>query len=106
MSTINNTLYRFYAEDGKLLYVGQTANPGSRLAQHSAKKSWWRAVAKITLEHYTTSLLVKEAERRAIEREQPYYNNHFSTGEHGDGRSFNEADRAYKFPHRRDSLED
>ena len=104
--SINNTLYRFYAADGRLLYVGQTADPGKRFAKHSVTHAWWRAVDKITLEHYTTPALVKEAERQAIERDRPYYNSHFNTVERGDERSFSEDDRLYKFPHRRDSLDD
>lgn len=36
-----NTLYRFYDAGESLLYIGITNNPGRRLEQHSATKSWW-----------------------------------------------------------------
>jgi len=103
---INNTLYRFFAQDGRLLYVGQTADPGKRFTRHSVSHAWWRAVNAIVLEHYTTPSLAKQAERLAIENEQPYYNLHFNAVERGDASSFTKEDRLYKFPLRRDSLDD
>lgn len=69
-----HALYRFYDESGVLLYVGITANIGSRFKQHSAEKPWWTEVDRITLEHHPDRPTVLEAERRAIQAEAPRHN--------------------------------
>lgn len=67
-------LYRFYADDGALLYVGVTNNPTRRFSKHEDDKPWWHEVRGITVEHYNTREDVLAAERRAIEVEHPRYN--------------------------------
>jgi hypothetical protein len=45
-------LYRFYAADDQLLYVGLTINPGKRMERHRGEKPWWNDIARVTLEHH------------------------------------------------------
>jgi len=101
--SVNHTLYRFRAADGKLLYVGKTANPGARFAKHGLDHSWWRAVATITLEHYANNELLTQAERQAIRNERPYFNTAFN-----DARGVSHSQivvRAYNFPSLRTTIE-
>lgn len=70
----DHALYRFYGDDGALLYVGITHNPGARFSQHMADKPWWVDVRGITMERYPDRPSVLAAERRAIEVESPRHN--------------------------------
>lgn len=69
-----HALYRFYDADGQLLYVGITADPGSRWRKHAHDKPWWHDVANITIETHPTRADVLEAERAAILTEKPRHN--------------------------------
>jgi predicted GIY-YIG superfamily endonuclease len=69
-----NTLYRFYAADDTLLYVGLTVNPGRRLEKHKALQPWWKDVARIDMEQHPDMRTLRDAEREAIETEKPLYN--------------------------------
>lgn len=69
-----HALYRFYDATGQLLYVGITADPGSRWRSHAREKPWWHQVAHITLEAHPTRETVLDAERAAIRRERPLHN--------------------------------
>jgi predicted GIY-YIG superfamily endonuclease len=66
-------VYRCYSNSGQLLYVGETGDLGTRLADH-AKKLWFVQVRGITLEWYADELEALKAERRAIHVEHPKYN--------------------------------
>jgi predicted GIY-YIG superfamily endonuclease len=66
-------VYRCYADDGQLLYVGETGELGTRFASH-AQKLWFTQVRGITLEWYADELDALNAERRAIHIEHPKYN--------------------------------
>jgi predicted GIY-YIG superfamily endonuclease len=66
-------VYRCYADDGQLLYVGETGELGTRFASH-AQKLWFTQVRGITLEWYADELSALNAERRAIHVEHPKYN--------------------------------
>lgn len=69
-----HALYRFYADDGTLLYVGITLDPGARWRAHRDDKPWWQQIVNITVETYTDRCSVLDAERAAIIAEQPRYN--------------------------------
>lgn len=73
MST-THALYRFYDTTDQLLYVGITADPGSRWRSHAHEKPWWQHVAKITVETHPDRTTVLEAERAAIVTEKPLHN--------------------------------
>lgn len=68
-----NTLYRFYAKNGKLLYIGRTHHIESRFSSHRREKPWER-VSRITLEHYDTADDLCRAEAAAIRDEAPLWN--------------------------------
>lgn len=67
-------LYRFFDSAGTLLYVGQTRDPGRRLAQHGGEKSWWERVANVTIEWCDDRAAALEAEKTAIREERPLFN--------------------------------
>lgn len=66
-------LYRFYDQDGVLLYVGISVAPWARWRAHRRLKPWWRDVTTITLERYWTHE-IRDAEKIAIRTERPLYN--------------------------------
>lgn len=68
-------LYRFFDSEGNLLYVGISLHAALRVMEHRIEKPWWPEVATITVEHLTGSrTTAARAERRAIKREHPRYN--------------------------------
>lgn len=67
-------LYRFFAADDTLLYIGLTVNPGRRLDKHRATQPWWPDVARVELERFPDHQTLRAAEREAIEAEKPLHN--------------------------------
>ncbi len=67
-------LYRLFAHDGTLLYVGITRCVEERFAEHRKKRPWWPEVARHTVQTYASREDVELAERHAIYREKPLYN--------------------------------
>lgn len=69
-------LYRFFAEDDSLLYVGIAYDPETRQRQHakSATDTWWPLVARRTDEWLETREAADRAEVRAIATERPRFN--------------------------------
>lgn len=72
--TETTSLYRFYAADGALLYVGITRTLLGRLKQHSGDKPWFTEVSSITTEHLDSRERALAAEKAAIIAERPRYN--------------------------------
>lgn len=70
----NHALYRFYDVEGRLLYIGLTADLPTRLNNHRDDKPWWCEVTRVAVEHYPDRAAVIAAERRAIIAEGPRYN--------------------------------
>lgn len=71
---MNTTLYRFYDQNERLLYVGISGNPGRRFHEHSKDKGWWAQVARSTMEHHPTREEAAAAEVAAIITERPLHN--------------------------------
>jgi len=69
-----HALYRFFDDQGDLLYVGITMNPSARWPQHKRDKHWWHQVENITLEVFGSRKEVLDAETEAIKTEHPRYN--------------------------------
>lgn len=68
------TLYRFFAADGDLLYVGITVNGRGRWHNHAADKAWWSDVVGGTIEHHPSRDVALAAETAAIIAERPRHN--------------------------------
>jgi hypothetical protein len=69
-----HALYRFYDATGTLLYIGITADPGSRWRSHAHDKPWWHEIATITIEPHPDRAAVLDAEECAIRSERPRHN--------------------------------
>jgi hypothetical protein len=67
-------LYRHFAKDGTLLYVGISISVFSRLIQHKHQSYWFNDIQKITVENFQTRKEVLLAENSAIKNEKPLYN--------------------------------
>jgi hypothetical protein len=67
-------LYRHFAADGTLLYVGISLSTVSRLAQHEHASHWFSQIARVEVERFPTRTAAMEAERLAVLNENPLYN--------------------------------
>lgn len=67
-------VYRFYAADDTLLYVGVTQRLGTRWSAHARQKPWWLRVARQTVVWYHTRAEALEVEAVAIKTENPVHN--------------------------------
>lgn len=68
-----HAVYRMFDQDGRLLYVGSTKNPGGRFGGHLEKR-WFLQVVSISLEWFPTKAAAVLAENRAIQSEHPRLN--------------------------------
>jgi hypothetical protein len=66
-------LYRVWAKDGSLLYIGKAINPVARPAMHR-RAPWGQEIDRWTFAAYPTEEETLAAEREAIIREKPKYN--------------------------------
>lgn len=67
-------LYRHFDATGALLYVGISLNAVSRLAQHRMTSAWFDQIARIEIEWHPTRTVACNAERLAIQTENPLHN--------------------------------
>ncbi|MHC9292031.1 GIY-YIG nuclease family protein [Mycobacterium sp. LTG2003] len=68
-------LYRFFDEDGGLLYIGKTVQAWERFSQHRRGSAFFAEAATITLQRgFATELQLAEAEVAAIRTEEPRFN--------------------------------
>jgi hypothetical protein len=68
-------LYRMYASDGTLLYIGKTGPRREGLESHYLRKPWIYEVAWIdTEDEHLDEIAAYAAEQEAIRRERPKYN--------------------------------
>lgn len=83
------TLYRFFDEEGNLLYVGISHSWSQRFHQHERSSSWFKHVASATFAKYPNREAVELAERIAIETENPIYNKAFNVAYEAPREHFN-----------------
>ena len=69
-----NIVYRCYARDGRLLYIGSTHMYGLRMTGHASHSPWWSDVASITREIFPLLTEARAAEKLAIQSEKPEHN--------------------------------
>jgi predicted GIY-YIG superfamily endonuclease len=67
-------VYRFFAEDAELLYVGITNDVGHRWKKHETEKPWWGEVQRQTVDWFPSRAQAIIAEAAAIRAEHPKYN--------------------------------
>jgi hypothetical protein len=67
-------LYRLYDGQGRLLYVGISSFPTTRLEEHARTKPWWPEVAYRSIEWFETGDLAREIEKAVISSERPLHN--------------------------------
>lgn len=67
-------LYRHYAQDGSLLYVGISCKPITRLKQHEHDSSWAVEIARVEVSRFESREAALKAEREAIQKERPKFN--------------------------------
>jgi excinuclease UvrABC nuclease subunit len=68
------SVYQYYDNQGRCLYVGVTARGIRRTAEHAETKSWWPLCAGCGIEHFATREEALERERQLITRHHPPYN--------------------------------
>lgn len=73
-------LYRHYDSEGVLLYVGISLSAIYRLAQHEKAADWAQYIARVEIETFKTRRDAENAERDAIEREEPIFNKAYNGG--------------------------
>lgn len=67
-------LYRLFAEDGQLLYVGISHNPDERFAYHRRRVNSLGRIANRTIDWFASREEARQAEVEAIRTERPRYN--------------------------------
>ena len=65
-------LYRLFAEDNRLLYVGVSRNLRARLRRHQA--NWGDLIARVEWEEHENAEQMLHAERKAVAEEMPALN--------------------------------
>lgn len=68
------SVYRLFAADGSLLYVGSTNDLERRLAEHRRKQSWGDQIATWTEDWPHMREAAYRIEGAAIDAEQPIHN--------------------------------
>lgn len=72
--TERTDLYRAFAADGTLLYVGVSFHSLSRLCQHRLNAVWFDQVETIKIERFKSRSRAMAAEAKAIGTERPKHN--------------------------------
>ena len=67
-------LYRFFSQNGTLLYVGISLSALTRYRNHKTSANWWLEISSIQVVNYPSRELAEAAEKRTIISERPLYN--------------------------------
>lgn len=67
-------IYRLYDCNGKLLYVGCTADIKSRMSMHKSSTPWYKEISTGTFELVDGKAAALDAKHNAIMNESPLYN--------------------------------
>lgn len=67
-------VYRLYAQNGDLLYVGCSFNPNERIRAHRLEKQWGRSIQRTDIRWYQNRMGALRREARAIVDENPLWN--------------------------------
>jgi predicted GIY-YIG superfamily endonuclease len=74
LRAIPHWVYRQWGFDGRLLYIGATADPETRGHQHTLGTAWYHEIERVELTQYPTGPAAYAAEKLAIRTESPKYN--------------------------------
>lgn len=86
-----HNLYRAYDVEDNLLYIGISSSAAARFCSHATSSKWWCLVRKIELEVFESRQATEEAEKIAIESEQPLYNKQYQRSWEAEMRLHTEA---------------
>lgn len=67
-------VYRHFDDQGRLLYVGLSADPKRRTYEHSSRSDWALEIARMDAVWFPTRELAQAAEEKAIKEESPLHN--------------------------------
>lgn len=96
MNDSRTALYRYYDRHGLLLYVGITGRGVRRNAEHNKNAEWWPLVASQEVEHFDTRDLALSAEKSAIERLRPPFNQQHNPDHRLRRRAYFDASAVYE----------
>jgi hypothetical protein len=68
------SVYRFYSDAGRVLYVGRSSQLPIRIKHHFKHKPWWTEATRIELEHFETRAEMVDREKELIATLYPLYN--------------------------------
>ena len=71
-------LYRYFDDEGRLLYVGISFSAFARAVQHKRESVWFPKATFMTVEQYSSRKAACKAEEKAIKSEHPMFNITFS----------------------------
>jgi predicted GIY-YIG superfamily endonuclease len=67
-------LYRHFAKDGTLLYVGISKSEVKRRKQHAGEAKWFSEINRVEIEEFENREAALAAEKAAILTERPVHN--------------------------------
>lgn len=73
-AAVRHFLYRHFATDGELLYIGISLSAFRRLRQHQQHASWFDRIARVEIQPFPSRGEALVAERAAIASEHPAHN--------------------------------
>lgn len=71
---MSHHLYRHFDSNGELLYIGISLSAVQRLSQHKQTAHWFKDIAKVEIEHFSSPETAHAAEVEAIAIEKPKFN--------------------------------
>lgn len=84
-------LYRLYATDGQLLYLGVSQHPEFRWKRHSDCQPWWHLVARKDVSWYPDRKSALAAEVKFTAEEKPLYDRSWHGVRHHAAQVFDDA---------------
>ena len=67
-------LYRHFGAEDELLYVGISLRSMKRLVEHRQNSDWFDEIIRVDIEHFPDRESAMDAERKAVQEENPRYN--------------------------------